>query len=92
MPLTDTFLSRHLLATLAYRLQNTLRGAPADFASFELGFGVRTPQGLVRHINGVLHYGLTVLQTDGAAYQVRQDATWEEEHGFTSCWRGSRRP
>ncbi len=76
----DTFFIRHLLATLAYRLQKTLEGAPPDFASFELGFGVRTPQRLVRHMSGVLHYGLKVVQTGDAAHRgTLQDLSWEGE-------------
>ena len=76
----DTFFIRHLLATLAYRLQKLLEGAQTDFASFELGFGVRTPQQLVRHMNGVLHYGLKVSQTGDAAYRGSlQDLNWEGE-------------
>ena len=34
---------RHFLAALAYRAQKALRDAPADFGSFRLAEGVRTP-------------------------------------------------
>lgn len=35
---------RHFLATLAYRTQKAVRGAPGDFAEFEAGNLSRTPQ------------------------------------------------
>lgn len=49
----------HFLAALAYRTQKALRGAPADFADFSAGAGVRTPRELVRHMAGVLGYART---------------------------------
>jgi hypothetical protein len=45
---------RHMLATLAYRTQKALRGAPAQFGDFEVGQGVRTPHELVRHMTQVI--------------------------------------
>ena len=42
------------LATLAYRTRGALKGAPAGFASFSAGHGVRTPQQLLRHTNELL--------------------------------------
>ena len=47
---------RHLLATLAYRTQKALKGAPASFGEFQAGRQVRTPVDLVRHMTGVLGY------------------------------------
>ena len=49
---TDTI--RHYLATLAYRLQTAVRGAPAGFGGFEAGHGVRTPHEIVHHMNDAL--------------------------------------
>jgi hypothetical protein len=46
-------LLRHLLATLAYRTQKALRGAPDSFGSFRVEEGVRTPAELVRHMTSV---------------------------------------
>ena len=46
-------LLRHALATVAYRAQKALRGAPEGFADFSAGQGVRTPRELVRHIASV---------------------------------------
>ena len=73
----DTSLCRHLLCTLAYRLTHTLDGAPADFASFSLGYGVRTPQQLVRHMNGVLYYGLAALQPAETTRHAPPELSWE---------------
>jgi hypothetical protein len=52
-------LLRHLLATLAYRTQKALRGAPDSFGSFRVEEGVRTPAELVRHMTSVLGYART---------------------------------
>lgn len=50
---------RHFLATLAYRTQKALRGAPVNFADFSAGGGTRTPRELVRHMASVLGYART---------------------------------
>ena len=50
---------RHFLAALAYRTQKALRDAPADFGSFRLAEGVRTPSQLVCHMTSVLGYART---------------------------------
>jgi len=47
---------RHFLAALAYRTQKALRGAPADFGTFDAGNGVRTPHELICHMRSVLGY------------------------------------
>ena len=49
----------HFLATLAYRTQKALRGAPSSFASFQAGRQTRTPIELVRHMTSVLGYART---------------------------------
>jgi len=60
-------LLRHFLAALAYRTQKALRGAPAEFADFKAPHLVRTPQQLVRHMDGVLGYARTFFI--GGTYQ-----------------------
>lgn len=50
---------RHFLASLAYRAQKALRGAPAEFSTFTPGHDVRTPHELVRHMTSVLGYART---------------------------------
>jgi len=49
----------HFLAALAYRTQKALRDAPANFGSFRMEDGVRTPAELVRHMTSVLGYART---------------------------------
>jgi hypothetical protein len=45
---------RHFLASLAYRTQKALRGAPSEFASFRAAPGVRTPHQILFHMTNVL--------------------------------------
>src|SRR5208337_3547716 len=52
-------LLRHFLAALAYRTQKALRGAPPDFSDFRAPHLVRTPRGLIRHMDSVLGYART---------------------------------
>ncbi|HNR64967.1 MAG TPA: hypothetical protein PKJ95_01595, partial [Atribacterota bacterium] len=52
-------LLRHFLAALAYRTQKALRGAPADFGTFQAGNEIRTPAELIRHMTSVLGYART---------------------------------
>ncbi len=68
---------RHLLGVLAYRTQKALRGAPADFAMFDAGGGVRTPMELVRHMASVLGYARTFFI--GGKYRAEPLETFEEE-------------
>ncbi len=76
----STPLIRHFLATIAYRTRGALRGAPASFASFEAGHGVRTPQQLLRHMNGLLEVASGALRTGDESYRrAPQDLTWEGE-------------
>ena len=50
---------KHFLATLAYRTQKALDGAPAHYAEFRAAPGVRTPHELLRHMTSVLGYART---------------------------------
>lgn len=56
---TKRKLLNHFLAALAYRTQKALRNAPAEFGSFRVDEGVRTPAELVRHMTSVLGYART---------------------------------
>ncbi|MEL6446188.1 MAG: hypothetical protein AAF089_18630 [Bacteroidota bacterium] len=66
----------HLLATLVYRTQKALRGAPPSFGSFSAGQGVRTPQDLVRHMSAVLNHARAFL---GGPTRLNPLPTHEEE-------------
>lgn len=47
-------LLRHLLATIGYRFQAAIEGAPEEYADFDPGHGVRGPRELVGHCVHVL--------------------------------------
>lgn len=51
---------RHSLATLAYRGGKTLKGAPADFASFRASEGTRTPAEILAHIGDLFDWALAI--------------------------------
>ncbi|MGE0451351.1 MAG: VOC family protein [Vicinamibacterales bacterium] len=51
-----TALMRHLLATIAYRTQSAVRGAPESFGRFDAGQQIRTPSELIRHMTSVLGF------------------------------------
>jgi hypothetical protein len=55
-------LLQHLLATLAYRTQKAVRGAPADFGHFDAGSNVRTPHELILHMTDLIGYARTMLR------------------------------
>jgi hypothetical protein len=55
-------LLRHFLATIAYRSQKALRGAPDSFAGFRAGVNLRTPHEIIWHMTGVLGYARTFFQ------------------------------
>jgi len=65
-------LLRHFLATLAYRTQKALRGAPPDFAEFEAGNLTRSPLELVRHMTAMLGYARGLFR--GEAYHAEPAA------------------
>lgn len=70
-------LLRHYLATLAYRAQKAVRGAPPDFADFNAGNRVRTPHELVCHMTSVLAYARS--QFDDSSFELAPCPTWAEE-------------
>jgi hypothetical protein len=55
-------LLRHTLATLAYRGGKAVRNAPAGFADFQAGAGVRAPGQILAHIGDLLDWGLSIAQ------------------------------
>jgi hypothetical protein len=48
---------RHFLASIAYRTQKALRGAPPSFGTFQAGHQIKTPADLIRHMTSVLGGG-----------------------------------
>jgi hypothetical protein len=70
-------LLRHFLATLAYRTQKALRGAPDSFPSFRAAPTVRTPHELVHHIDSLKGYARTFFI--GGEYQKEILADFDSE-------------
>ena len=74
---TKRALLGHFLAALAYRTQKALRNAPAEFGSYCITEGVRTPAELVRHMTSVLGYARTHFI--GGNYWPEALSTFDEE-------------
>jgi hypothetical protein len=71
-------LFRHTLATLAYRGGKTLRGAPAGFAKFQAGNGLRTPAQILAHIGDLLDWGVSIARGQQTWHNSKPLA-WEQE-------------
>jgi hypothetical protein len=50
---------RHTLATLAYRSEKVLHGAPPEFGAFNVGPTTRTPSEILRHLCDLLEWALS---------------------------------
>lgn len=50
---------RHVVATIAYRTQKAIRGAPENYADFEAGNDTRTPVEILRHMTSLMGYART---------------------------------
>ncbi len=71
-------LLRHTLATLAYRGGKAVRNAPAGFADFNPGEGLRTPGQILAHIGDLFDWALSIAK----GQQVWNSTTplpWEQE-------------
>lgn len=73
----DVDLLLHFLATIAYRTQKAVRGASAEYATFDPGARVRTPMELVRHMASVIGYARTFFV--GGSYRPDPLVTFEAE-------------
>ena len=69
---------RHTLATLAYRCNKTLQGAPENFASFHTDSVKNTPLDLLAHIGDLLEWTLNHCQ-ENAKYQKSVPVGWQNE-------------
>lgn len=72
-------LLRHFLATLAYRTQTAIRGAPAHYADFDAGSGVRTPAEILRHMTALLAYLRTRLDGSPRPAPPEPPPSFDEE-------------
>jgi hypothetical protein len=73
-------LLRHALASLAYRAGKAVRDAPAGFADFHAGEGVRTPGQILAHIGDVFDWALS-LAKGKQVWRDSKQLPWEKEVG-----------
>jgi hypothetical protein len=71
-------LLRHTLATLAYRASKAVRNAPAGFADFHAGEGVRTPGQILAHIGDLFDWALSIAKGK-QAWRDAKPLPWEKE-------------
>jgi hypothetical protein len=71
-------LLRHALASLAYRAGKAVRDAPAGFADFHAGEGVRTPGQILAHIGDVFDWALS-LAKGKQVWRDSKQLPWEKE-------------
>lgn len=82
----DTRLIRHLIATIAYRAEKVIQGAPGGFPEFDAGSGVRTPREILYHISGVLMMGYRAVRPDERIDM--EIGSWDDEVSrFFTCVR-----
>ena len=55
-------LLRHTVATLAYRGNKAMCGAPAEFAEFRTGQTTRTPGQILAHVGDLLDWALSLAE------------------------------
>ncbi len=71
-------LFRHTLATLAYRAGKALRNAPATFADFHAGEGLRTPGQILAHMGDLFDWALSIAKGK-QAWHGSKPLPWEKE-------------
>jgi hypothetical protein len=71
-------LLRHALATVAYRTSKAVRNAPAGFADFHAGEGVRTPAQILAHIGDLFDWALSIAKGK-QAWRDSKPLPWEKE-------------
>jgi hypothetical protein len=71
-------LLRHALATVAYRTSKAVCNAPAGFADFHAGEGVRTPAQILAHIGDLFDWALSIAKGK-QAWRDSKPLPWEKE-------------
>jgi len=69
---------RHALATLGYRGNRALRGAPAEFAEFKAGTTTRTPVAILAHVGDLLDWALSIV-SGKQAWNNAKPLPWDQE-------------
>ncbi len=78
MPDPKRDLTRHIVATIAYRGAKTLRSAPDSFASFKASDSTRTPAEILAHIGDLFDWVLSIAQGK-QAWNNSTPLAWPEE-------------
>lgn len=74
--MNDVSLLRHTVATLAYRAGKAMRGAPAEFATFQTSPPGRTPGAILAHMADLFDWAVTLA--DGKqAWRDSPALDWE---------------
>jgi hypothetical protein len=71
-------LLRHTVATLAYRGGKALRGAPAEFSTYRVAAGTRTPGEILAHIGDLLDWALWLAKGEHR-WQNTPPAAWDAD-------------
>ena len=71
-------LLRHAVATVAYRGAKALRNAPAGFADFHAGEGLRTPGQILAHIGDLYDWALSIARGQ-QKWQNSEPLPWDRE-------------
>ena len=71
-------LLRHAVATLAYRGGKAVRNAPAGFAEFQAGHGLRTPGQILTHMGDLFDWALSIAMGQ-QKWQNSTPLPWENE-------------
>ncbi len=84
---------RHVLVTVAYRLDHAVTGAPDGFAAFQPSGGARTPHELVRHLRRLVRLatsawnGTELVDADPLDWQGELDALDDELRELDALFR-----
>jgi hypothetical protein len=71
-------LLRHTVATVAYRGGKAVRGAPAGFADFHAGEGLRTPGQILAHVGDLFDWALSIAMGQ-QKWSNSPPLAWDEE-------------
>ena len=71
-------LLRHALATLAYRAGKAVRDAPAGFADFHAGEGVRTAGQILAHMGDLFDWALSIAKGQ-QSWRDSKALSWDKE-------------
>lgn len=69
---------RHTIASLAYRGGKAIRNAPAGFADFNAGHGLRTPVQLLAHLGDLFDWALSIVRGQ-QKWADSKPLPWEQE-------------